>query len=182
MTLLRRPQRLGELEGAGAGGHHEGHAEPAQRRSIVKDPKTGEPTGHLRNPRPRLVDKVQPPQTDADRRAAIAAAVAHAHQFGVTSIQNAGGSIEEMALYEQAQRAGELQVRGYLACRPRPHDRGRLSTAWRDLQAAGQRPDADDRQRQDVRGRSDREPHGGDACAVREQQERPARRTCRPSN
>ena len=62
---------------------------------IVKDPKTGEPTGHLKESAARLVNKVLPPQTDADRRAAIKAAVAHANQFGVTSIQNAGGSIEE---------------------------------------------------------------------------------------
>jgi len=82
---------------------------------IVKDPKTGEPTGHLKESAARLVDKVQPPQTDADRRAAIKTAVAHASQFGVTSIQNAGGSIEEMALYESAKRDGDLMVRGYLA-------------------------------------------------------------------
>ena len=41
--------------------------------------------------------------------------MAHANQFGVTSIQNAGGSIEEMALYEAAKRAGKLTVRAYLA-------------------------------------------------------------------
>jgi predicted amidohydrolase YtcJ len=82
---------------------------------IVKDPKTGEPTGHLKESAARLVDKVLPTQTDADRRAAIKAAVAHANQFGVTSIQNAGGSIEEMALYEAATRDGDLTVRSYLA-------------------------------------------------------------------
>jgi predicted amidohydrolase YtcJ len=82
---------------------------------IVKDPKTGEPTGHLKESAARLVDKVLPPQTDADRRAAIKAAVAHANQFGVTSIQNAGGSIEEMTLYEAAKRDGDLTVRAYLA-------------------------------------------------------------------
>lgn len=82
---------------------------------IVKDPKTGEPTGHLKEAAARLVDKVLPPQTDADRRAAIKAAVAEANRFGVTSIQNAGGSLEEMALYEAAKRDGDLTVRAYLA-------------------------------------------------------------------
>jgi predicted amidohydrolase YtcJ len=82
---------------------------------IVKDKQTGEPTGHLKEAAAALVDKVLPPQTDADKRAAIKAAVAHANQFGVTSIQNAGGSIEEMALYEAAKRDGDLTVRTYLA-------------------------------------------------------------------
>ena len=82
---------------------------------VVKDPTTGEPTGHLKEAAARLVDKVLPPQTDADRRAAIKAAVAHANQFGVTSVQNAGGSVEEMALYEAAKRDGDLNVRTYLA-------------------------------------------------------------------
>jgi len=82
---------------------------------IVKDPKTGEPTGHLKESASRLLDKVLPEPTEADRRAALKAAVAHAHQFGVTSIQNAGGSIEEMALYEAAKRDGDLTVRAYLA-------------------------------------------------------------------
>lgn len=82
---------------------------------IVRDPKTGEPTGHLKEAAAGLVSKALPAPTDADRRAAIKAAVAHAHQFGVTSIQNAGGSIEEMALYEAAKRDGELMVRASLA-------------------------------------------------------------------
>ena len=83
---------------------------------IVKDPRTGEPTGHLKESAtaPASTRSVPKP-TDADRRAALRTAVAHAHQFGVTSVQNAGTSFEEMALYQQALRAGELQVRAYLA-------------------------------------------------------------------
>ena len=82
---------------------------------IVKDPKTGEPTGHLKESATDLVKPILPTITDADRRAALRAAVAHAHQYGVTSIQNAGGSLEEMQMYDQARQAGELQVRAYLA-------------------------------------------------------------------
>lgn len=82
---------------------------------IVKDPRTGEPTGHLKEAATGLLAKVLPKPTEADTRAAIKAAVAHANQFGVTSIQNAGGSIEEMALYEAAKRDGDLDVRAYLA-------------------------------------------------------------------
>ena len=82
---------------------------------VVKDPRTGEPTGHLKESATALVNKVKPKPTDADRRAALRKAVAHAHQFGVTSVQNAGTSFEDVALYQQALRAGELQVRTYLA-------------------------------------------------------------------
>ena len=82
---------------------------------VVKDPRTGEPTGHLKESATALVNKVKPKPTDEDRRAALRKAVAHAHQFGVTSVQNAGTSFEDVALYQQALRAGELQVRAYLA-------------------------------------------------------------------
>ena len=82
---------------------------------IVKDPGTGEPTGHLKESATELLGKVRPKPTDADRRAALRTAVAHAHQFGVTSVQNAGTSFDDTALYQQALRAGGLQVRAYLA-------------------------------------------------------------------
>lgn len=83
--------------------------------AVVKDPVTGEPTGHLKESATDLVERIMPKPSDADRRAALRAAVAHAHRFGVTSVQNAGGDPDEMALYDQARKAGELQVRTYLA-------------------------------------------------------------------
>lgn len=82
---------------------------------VVKDPRTGEPTGHLKESATDLVTGIMPKLTEADRHAALRAAVAHAHMFGVTSVQNAGGDPDEMDLYDQAKRAGELQVRTYLA-------------------------------------------------------------------
>ena len=82
---------------------------------IVRDPRTGEPTGHLKESAMDLLAGVLPKVTDEDRRAALQAAVAHANQFGVTSIQNAGGSVAEMALYDAARKAGTLSVRAYLA-------------------------------------------------------------------
>lgn len=82
---------------------------------IVKDPTTGEPTGHLKEAAMDLLADVLPKVTEDDRRAALKAAVAHANQFGITSIHNAGGSVAEMALYDAARKAGELTVRAYLA-------------------------------------------------------------------
>ena len=102
---------------------------------IVKDPKTGEPTGHLKEAAAGLVRHVMPQPTDADRRAALRAAVAEAHRFGITSIQNAGGSLEEMEIYEQARQAGELQVRAYLALSAEAGltdaDVDRMDRAWK---------------------------------------------------
>ncbi len=82
---------------------------------IVRDPKTGEPTGHLKESAARLINKVIPPRTDADRRAAIRTASAYANSLGVTSIQNPGATPEEMAVFEAARRDGDLTVRAYVA-------------------------------------------------------------------
>jgi predicted amidohydrolase YtcJ len=84
---------------------------------IVRDPKTGEPTGHLKESAARLIDGVVPKVTDDDKREAIRAAVDEAHRFGVTSIHNAGTSLEDMAVFAAAKAAGELTVRAYLATR-----------------------------------------------------------------
>lgn len=102
---------------------------------IVRDPRTGEPTGHLKEAAADLIDPVMPKVTDADRRAALAAAVAEAHRYGITSIQNAGGSLEEMALYDQVRREGGLQVRAYLATAASgattDADANRMDEAWK---------------------------------------------------
>ncbi|HUU36428.1 MAG TPA: amidohydrolase, partial [Vicinamibacterales bacterium] len=82
---------------------------------IVRDPKTGEPTGHLKESAMDLIAGVLPQVTDEIRRAALGAAVAHANELGLTSIQNAGGSVEEMAIYDTARKSGALTVRAYLA-------------------------------------------------------------------
>ena len=82
---------------------------------VVKDPKTGEPTGHLKESASGLIDGTMPQPTEADRRAFLRAAVAHAHAHGVTSVQDAGVDPDEMARYDEAKRAGELQVRMYVA-------------------------------------------------------------------
>jgi len=84
---------------------------------IVRDPKTGEPTGHLKEAAAGLIDAVLPKETPEDRRAALQAAVAEANRLGVTSIHNAGTSLEDMALYDAARKSGALTVRAYLATR-----------------------------------------------------------------
>lgn len=82
---------------------------------IVKDAKTGEPTGVLKEAAVALLGDVLPKPTHDDQRAAIRGAVAEAHKLGVTSVQNAGSSEEEFQLYAEAHKAGDLKVRTYAA-------------------------------------------------------------------
>ncbi len=104
---------------------------------IVKDPSTGEPIGHLKESAADLVNRIMPQPSDADRRAALRGAIAEAHRYGVTSIQNAGGSLEDLALYEQAKQAGDLRVRAYIAlsasAATTEADLDRMDAAWKKL-------------------------------------------------
>ncbi len=82
---------------------------------IVRDPATGEPTGVLKEGAQELVAKFLPQWTRDDRLRAIRDAIARAHEFGVTSAQNAGVDADELALYDELMRKGELRLRLYNA-------------------------------------------------------------------
>ena len=86
-----------------------------QNGEVVRDPKTGEPTGVLKEAAMQLVAKVLPETTNGDRLRAIRAAVKEAHRLGITSVQEAGTGPERIALFEDVRKAGELQVRVYAA-------------------------------------------------------------------
>jgi len=85
------------------------------RGTIVKDARTGEPTGVLEEAAVALVNNHIPPLTQAERANALRDAVAEANRYGITSVQIAGGSAEDLALYADARRADELSVRLYAA-------------------------------------------------------------------
>ena len=82
---------------------------------VVKDPKTGEPTGVLKEAAQDLVRRHLPEVTRDDRRRALRAAIAEAHRLGITSVQNASGSADEFELYDELRKARELKVRVYSA-------------------------------------------------------------------
>jgi predicted amidohydrolase YtcJ len=82
---------------------------------IVKDPRTGEPTGVLEEAAVGLVSRHLPATTHADRLAALRAAVEEAHRNGVTSVQNSSGNADEFEIYSEARRDGDLLVRVYSA-------------------------------------------------------------------
>jgi predicted amidohydrolase YtcJ len=81
-----------------------------QGGEIVKDKKTGEPTGILRDNAMDLVGKVIPPLSRDKRERAIRAAMRHAQELGVTSVQD-NCSAEDLAIYQELLRQGELGVR-----------------------------------------------------------------------
>jgi predicted amidohydrolase YtcJ len=82
---------------------------------IVKDPKTGDPTGALKEAAQDLMDEVLPKPSREDKLRAIRAAIALAHRFGITSVQNAGGDAEEIGLFDEIRRGGDLKLRVYVA-------------------------------------------------------------------
>jgi len=84
---------------------------------IVKDPRTGEPTGALKESAMALVSAVAPQPTEEDRLAAIRAAIDNAHRVGITSVQDAGGTAADLELLDRLRKRGELTLRVYQALR-----------------------------------------------------------------
>lgn len=84
---------------------------------IVKDPRTGEPTGALKEAAMALMSAAAPQPTDEDRLAAIRAAIDEAHRFGITSVQDAGGAAADLELYDRLRKSGQLTLRVYQALR-----------------------------------------------------------------
>ncbi len=82
---------------------------------VVRDPATGEPTGVLKEAAMGLMSKALPQTTREDRLAAIRAAVGEASRLGITSVQEAGTSESQIALFEEVRKAGLLKVRVYAA-------------------------------------------------------------------
>jgi predicted amidohydrolase YtcJ len=81
-----------------------------QGGEIVKDKKTGEPSGILRDNACDLVFAVIPPISRARREEAIRTAIRHAQELGVTSIQD-NSSREDLEIYQELLKKGELGVR-----------------------------------------------------------------------
>ena len=82
---------------------------------IVKDPRSGEPTGVLKESAMGLVTALLPRPTRDERLAALRAAITLANRRGITSVQNAGVAPDELALYDELRRTQALDVRVYAA-------------------------------------------------------------------
>jgi len=81
---------------------------------IVRDPKTGEPTGVLKDAAEELVDRVVPEKTFEEKYVAARAATEHAAQLGVTSLTDMSAG-EDVGLYQYLLERGELKTRIYAA-------------------------------------------------------------------
>jgi predicted amidohydrolase YtcJ len=84
---------------------------------IVKDPRSGEPTGALKEGAMALMSDVAPKPSEEDRLAAIRAAIDEAHRVGITSVQDAGGTAADLELFDRLRKRGELSLRIYQALR-----------------------------------------------------------------
>jgi hypothetical protein len=82
---------------------------------IVTDEKTKEPTGVLKEGAGNLVEKLIPEPTHQRKLDALRRGLKLAASLGITSIQNAGGGSDNISLYEELLRRGELSVRTSLA-------------------------------------------------------------------
>lgn len=96
---------------------------------IVRDPKTGEPTGVLKDAAQSFVWKVVSPASFDEKLAAARAASEYAARLGVTSIQDMSAGAD-VGVYQTLLDRGELKTRIY-AVSPLP--------AWERLASAGVR-------------------------------------------
>jgi predicted amidohydrolase YtcJ len=82
---------------------------------IVRDPKTGEATGTLKESASGLVRKVVPKPTREEKLTALRAGIHWANENGLTRVHSAGGDFEEFALYDELLHHNELTLRMYIA-------------------------------------------------------------------
>ena len=99
---------------------------------IVKDPKTGEPTGTLKEGAMGLVRRLIPAADRNQKLASLEAGLRLAASLGITSVQNANGSLDELELYEELQSRNKLTMRAAFAMSVGPME---VEAALRDYAA-----------------------------------------------
>lgn len=88
---------------------------------VVRDPKTGEPIGVFKeSPAEELVNRVVPSATHDEKLQALRAGLKAANRVGLVRVHSAGGDLQNVEVYEQLRKAGELSVRMYLSYRATP--------------------------------------------------------------
>ncbi len=83
----------------------------ASQGEVVKDPKTGRPTGALKEGAMALVERVVPKPSHDRKLAALEKGLRLAARLGLTSVQNCSGGEEEIALYDDLAGSGRLTLR-----------------------------------------------------------------------
>ncbi len=87
---------------------------------IVKDARTGEPTGVLKEAAMSMMSPHMPKPTLEEKVAAVRSAILEAHRRGVTSVQTASGTAEELEIYDELRKTRALDLRVYAALSGKP--------------------------------------------------------------
>jgi predicted amidohydrolase YtcJ len=95
-------------------------ATPNPKNGIIVKDANGEPTGVLKESAMALVRDILPKPDRAQRLAALRVGIREAHRMGVTSVQNANGSADDIDLWDELRRSGDLKVRMYHALSAEP--------------------------------------------------------------
>lgn len=83
---------------------------------IVRDPRTGQPTGVLKeDPARALVERFVPQPARAEKLTALRQGLAEANRAGLVRVHSAGGDFDSFQLYDQLRRRGQLTVRFYIS-------------------------------------------------------------------
>jgi predicted amidohydrolase YtcJ len=104
---------------------------------IVRDAKTGEPSGLLKEtPAMALVQSIMPKTSRNEQLQALRAASEEALRYGVTSVTDAAGNPDDLEAYDDARRSGDLSVRVYYSLLVTPgfteKDAKRFDEAWHE--------------------------------------------------
>lgn len=91
-----------------------------QLAGIARDGRNGDGTGLLRGSATERVERLVPAPTRAERARALRTAIARAHEYGVTSLQLIGGSVQDVELFDEALRDRAWAMRIYSALTVRP--------------------------------------------------------------
>jgi predicted amidohydrolase YtcJ len=83
--------------------------------SIVRDPKTHEATGALKEAAHGIVDRVVPKPSPDENLAALRAGMKWANEHGLTRVHSAGGDFEHLDLYDELRRHGQQTLRFYIS-------------------------------------------------------------------
>jgi len=82
---------------------------------IVRDPKTHEATGAMKESAQGLVARVVPKPSRRENLAALRAGIKWSNEHGLTRVHSAGGDFEYLDLYDELYREGQNNLRFYIA-------------------------------------------------------------------
>src|ERR1700730_1281996 len=83
--------------------------------AIVRDPKTHEATGALKESAQGLVARVVPKPSRSEKLAALRAGIKWSNEHGLPRVHSAGGDFEYLDLYDELRRKGQQTLRFYIA-------------------------------------------------------------------